>query len=64
MAADTYDFSGERIQKGRIEVYEYTQHFLRANSSSPIRANYGLHQVAKDNAKDDETLVKTDQQNF
>ena len=46
-----------------MEVYEYTRHVLGAKSS-PTCANYALHQVAKDNAVNDESLVKTVQQNF
>ena len=41
----------------RIEVYEYTRHVFGAKSS-PTCANYALHQVAKDNAKEDENHVK------
>ena len=47
----------------KIEVYEYTRHVFGAKSSSTC-ANYALHQVAKDNAVNDESLVKTVQQNF
>ena len=47
----------------RIEVYEYTKHVFGA-TSSPTCANYALHQVAKDNAKEDENLVKAVQRNF
>ena len=47
----------------RIEVYEYTRNVFGAKSS-PTCANYALHQVAKDNAKEDENLVKAVQRNF
>ena len=42
----------------RIDVYKYTRHVFGAQSS-PTCANYALHQVARDNAKNDEALVKT-----
>ena len=42
----------------KIEVYEYTRHVF-GTKSSPICANYALHQVAKDNAVNDESLVRT-----
>ena len=47
----------------RIEVYEDTRHVFGAKSS-PTCANYALHQVAKDNAKEDEDLVRAVQRNF
>ena len=47
----------------RREVYEYTRHVFEAKSS-PTCANYALHQVAKDNAKEDDNLVKAVQRNF
>ena len=47
----------------RIEIYEYTPHVFGAKSS-PTCANYALHQVAKDNAVNDENLVKAVQRNF
>ena len=47
----------------RIELYEYTRHVFGAKSS-PTCANYALHQVAKDNAVNDENLVKAVQRNF
>ena len=47
----------------RIEVYEYTRHVFGAKSSR-TGANYALHQVAKDNAVNDESLVRTVQRNF
>ena len=47
----------------RIEIYEYTRHVFGA-TSSPTCANYALHQVAKDNAVNDENLVKAVQRNF
>ena len=47
----------------RIEVYEYTRHVFGAKSSSTC-ANYALHQLAKDKAKEDENLVKAVQRNF
>ena len=47
----------------KIEVYEYTRHFFGAKSS-PNCANYAVHQVAKDNAVYDESLVRTVQRNF
>ena len=46
-----------------MEVNEYTLHVFGAKSS-PTCANYALHQVAKDNAINDESLVETVQQNF
>ena len=47
----------------RIEVYEYTRHVFGAKSS-PTCAKYPLHQVAKDNAVNDGSLVRTFQRNF
>ena len=47
----------------KIEVYEYTRHAFGAKSL-PTFANYALHQVAKDNAKDEKNLVKAVQLNF
>ena len=47
----------------KIEVYEYTRHVFGAKSS-PTCANYALHQVAKVNAVNDESLVRTVQRNF
>ena len=47
----------------KIEVYEYTRHVLGAKSS-PTCANYALHQVAKDNAVNNESVVRTVQRNF
>ena len=47
----------------RIEVYEYTRHIVVAKSS-PTCANYALHHVTKDNAVNDESLVRTVQRNF
>ncbi|XP_075239333.1 uncharacterized protein LOC142334891 [Convolutriloba macropyga] len=47
----------------RIEVYECTRHLFGAKSS-PTCAKYALHQVAKDNANNDENLVRTVQRNF
>ena len=47
----------------RMEIYEYTRHVFGAKSS-PTCANYALHQVAKDNAVNDENLVKAVQRNF
>ena len=46
-----------------IEIYEYIRHVVGAKSS-PTCANYALHQVAKDNAKEDENRVKAVQRNF
>ena len=46
-----------------IEVYEYTRHVFGAKSL-PTCANYALHQVAKDNAVNNESLVRTVQRNF
>ena len=47
----------------RIEIYEYIRHVFGAKSL-PTCANYALLQVAKDNAKEDENLVKAVQRNF
>ncbi|XP_075261229.1 uncharacterized protein LOC142352956 [Convolutriloba macropyga] len=47
----------------RIEVYEYTRHVFGV-TSSPTCANYALHQVAKDNAVNDKSIVRTVQRNF
>ena len=60
MTADVYDSSDP---ERRIEIYEYTRHVFGAKSL-PICANYALHQVAKDNAVNDENLVKAVQRNF
>ena len=46
-----------------IEFDEYTRHVFGAKNS-PTCANYALHQVAKDNAVNDESLVRTVQRNF
>ena len=53
----------EEDPERRIEVYEYTRHVSGANSS-PICANYALHQVAKDNGVNDESIVRTVPRNF
>ena len=50
-------------QEQRIEVYEYTRHVFGANSS-PTCGNYALHQVAKDYAVNNESVVRTVQRNF
>ena len=65
MTADVYDFSGEKREdpERRIEVYECTRHVFGAKSL-PRCANYALHQLAKDNAVKDESLVRTVQRNF
>ena len=47
----------------RIEVYEFTRHVFGAKSL-PTCANYALHQVAKDNAVNNENVVRTVQRNF
>ena len=47
----------------RIEVYEYTRQVFGAKSL-PTCANYALHQVAKDNAVIDESIVRTVQRKF
>ena len=47
----------------RIEVLEYTRHVFGAKSL-PTCAYYALHQVATDNAKEDENLFKAVQRNF
>ena len=47
----------------RIEVYEYTRHVFGAKSL-PTFANYALYQVAKDNAVNNENVVRTVQRNF
>ena len=47
----------------RIKIYKYTHHVFGAKSS-PTCANYALHQVAKDNAVNDESLVRTVQRNY
>ena len=47
----------------RTEIFENTRHVFGAKSS-PTCANYLLHQVAKDNAVNDENLVKAVQRNF
>ncbi|XP_075264503.1 uncharacterized protein LOC142356492 [Convolutriloba macropyga] len=44
----------------RIEVYEYTRHVFGAKSS-PACANYALHQVAKDNAVNNENITNNEQ---
>ena len=58
-----FTISLARKSRQRIEVYEYTRHVFGAKSL-PTCANYALHQVAKDNAKEDENLVKAVQRNF
>ena len=47
----------------RIEVYEYTRHIFGAKSL-PTCANCALHQVAKDNAVNNESVVRAVQRNF
>ena len=47
----------------KIEVYEYKRHVFGAKSL-PTCANYALHEVANDNAKEDDYLVKAVQRNF
>ena len=47
----------------RIEVYEYTRHVF-GTKSLPNSANYALHQVTKDNAVNDESIIRTVQRNF
>ena len=47
----------------KIEVYEYTRHVFGAKSL-PTCANYALHQVAKDYAVNNESVVRTVQRNF
>ena len=50
-------------QEQRVEVYEYTRHVFGTKCLRSC-ANYPLHQVAKDNARDKETLVKALRRNF
>ena len=60
----TTDVYNSRVSpEQRIEVYEYTRHVFGAKSS-PTCANYALHQVAKDNAVNNESVVRTVQRNF
>ena len=47
----------------RKEVFEYARHVFVAKNS-PTCANYALHQVAKDNGKEDANLVIGVQRNF
>ena len=47
----------------RMKVYEYSRHVFGAKSL-PTCANYALHQMAKDNAVNDESIVRTVQRNF
>ena len=47
----------------KLEMYDHTQHVFGAKSS-PTCANYALHQMAKDNAEEDENLFKAIQRNF
>ena len=47
----------------RIEVNGYTRHVFGAKSSLTC-ANYALHQVAKDNTVNNESVVRTLQRNF
>ena len=46
-----------------VEFDEYTRHVFGAKNL-PTCANYASHQVAKDNAVNDESLVRTVQRNF
>ena len=62
MTADVYDSSGEKIQSG--EKKSTSTHDTFWAKSSPNCANYALHQVAKDNAVNDENLVKAVQRNL
>ena len=50
-------------QEQRIYVYKYTRHVF-GPKSLPTCANYALHQVAKYNAVNYESLVSTVQQNL
>ena len=56
-------FFAKNFRADGIGVYEYRRHVIGAKSS-PTCANYALHQVAKDNATDDEILVKAVRKNF
>ena len=47
----------------KIEVNEYTRHVFRAKSSLTC-GKYALHQMAKNDAVNDESLVRTVQENF
>ena len=47
----------------KMEVYEYTRHVFGAKSLLTC-ANYALNQVAKDNAVNDESLLRTIQRIF
>ena len=47
----------------KMEYYEYTRHVFGAASLLTC-ANYALHQVARDNAVNDESLVRIFQQKF
>ena len=52
-------------RRSKAENTSLWEHKARFGAkSSPTSANYALHQVAKDNAKEDENLVKAVQQNL
>ena len=55
MTAGFYHFSGEKIR--RTEVYEYTWQVF-GSKTLPTCANNTLHQVVRDNAKDEENLFE------
>ena len=61
--SDDSRFHWREDPEQRIEIYEYTRHVFGVKSL-PTCANYALHQVAKDNAKEDGNLVKAVQQHF
>ena len=63
MTAIVYDFLWREDPEQNIEVHECTRHVFGAKSS-PTCANYALHRKAKDNADNDESLVRTVQRNI
>ena len=64
MTAETYNFLARRSRKEDITLRVYTTRFWVGAKSSPTCANYALHQLAKDNAKDYGNLFKALQRNF
>ena len=59
----TADFCGEKVQSRKQKSTSIHDTFLGAKSS-PTCANYAWLKVAKDNAVNDESIVRTVQRNF
>ena len=57
------NFCGQKVQSRKQKSMSIHDTFLGAKSS-PTCANYAWHKVAKDNAVNDESIVRTVQRNF